>query len=237
MVRYLCVACGKAFPRIGPLKRHVATTGKHHDGKCRLCPDFEAKSWQENVAHYDSKHGGQIQHKCGTCTQFFLTPEQLKLHKRQEHEDQFSAMQVCPYCGQTYRQLKEHIRKKHTVPTTTFKCTVEGCNKVYVDKNDLSAHYDKTHTSVQCEQCGYTGTKRNMKRHMITKHTSNELKPFQCKFDGCGKGFASSKRLREHENVHTGAKPYKCPHCDSCFASSGTMNGHVRLVHLKKTRK
>ena len=238
--RYLCVACGKAFPRAGPLKNHLTEAGKHHDGKCRLCPDFEAKSWQENLAHYETKHGGQIQHKCGTCTQFFLTSEQLRLHERQEHEKHMSAEQVCPYCGQTYRKLGEHIKKRHTAPNTKgdlFKCTVAGCTKVYTDKKELSTHNYKCHKNLQCELCGYTGPKQNMKRHILYKHTSQELRPWQCKYEGCGKGFATPKHLREHENVHTGAKPYKCKHCDACFASAGTMGGHIRFVHLKKKRK
>ncbi|CAH0695321.1 unnamed protein product [Spodoptera exigua] len=34
-----------------------------------------------------------------------------------------------------------------------------------------------------------------------------------------------------HLNQHTGAKPYKCPFCDKCFASSGNCYSHRNRMH------
>ncbi|XP_059536520.1 transcription factor YY2 [Myotis daubentonii] len=36
-------------------------------------------------------------------------------------------------------------------------------------------------------------------------------KPFQCTFEGCGKYFSLDFNLRTHVRIHTGDKPYACP--------------------------
>ena len=50
----------------------------------------------------------------------------------------------------------------------------------------------------------------------------------------CGQCFARQYTLDTHERIHTGAKPFKCPHCDICFRQSGTRRNHVRAVHAKE---
>ncbi|OTF79091.1 transcription factor YY2-like protein [Euroglyphus maynei] len=41
-------------------------------------------------------------------------------------------------------------------------------------------------------------------------------KPFQCTFDGCGKRFSLDFNLRTHVRIHTGDRPYVCPF-DGCL--------------------
>eukprot|EP00088_Acartia_fossae_P059917 TRINITY_DN71655_c0_g1_i1.p1 TRINITY_DN71655_c0_g1~~TRINITY_DN71655_c0_g1_i1.p1 ORF type:complete len:175 (+),score=4.79 TRINITY_DN71655_c0_g1_i1:27-527(+) len=36
-------------------------------------------------------------------------------------------------------------------------------------------------------------------------------KPFQCTFEGCGKRFSLDFNLRTHVRIHTGDRPYVCP--------------------------
>lgn len=40
-------------------------------------------------------------------------------------------------------------------------------------------------------------------------------KPYQCTFEGCGKRFSLDFNLRTHVRIHTGDKPYVCPY-DNC---------------------
>jgi transcription factor YY len=40
-------------------------------------------------------------------------------------------------------------------------------------------------------------------------------KPFQCTFEGCGKRFSLDFNLRTHVRIHTGDRPYVCPF-DGC---------------------
>ena len=94
---------------------------------------------------------------------------------------------------------------------------------------------DMAHNDIQCEECGWVGPKRRMKRHMDQKHTSNDKRPYICK--ECGKGFSTSTNFKDHQNIHLGLKPHKCPVCLQGFASNATMYGHLRGVHKGIKRK
>lgn len=54
-------------------------------------------------------------------------------------------------------------------------------------------------------------------------------KPYRCSWDGCEWRFARSDELTRHYRKHTGAKPFKCSHCDRSFSRSD----HLAL-HLKR---
>ena len=54
-------------------------------------------------------------------------------------------------------------------------------------------------------------------------------KPYQCSWEGCQWRFARSDELTRHYRKHTGAKPFKCVHCDRSFSRSD----HLAL-HLKR---
>ena len=54
-------------------------------------------------------------------------------------------------------------------------------------------------------------------------------KPYRCSWDGCEWRFARSDELTRHYRKHTGAKPFKCCHCDRSFSRSD----HLAL-HLKR---
>lgn len=60
-----------------------------------------------------------------------------------------------------------------------------------------------------------------------------ERKPFVCGYSCCDKTFATSYGLKSHIRVHTGEKPYKCPHagisnCTKAFKTSGDLSKHIR---------
>jgi len=51
-------------------------------------------------------------------------------------------------------------------------------------------------------------------------------KPYKCSWDGCEWCFARSDELTRHFRKHTGAKPFKCSHCDRwvCVWSDSVSN-------------
>ena len=45
----------------------------------------------------------------------------------------------------------------------------------------------------------------------------------------------SESQLRDHTNVHTGAKPYQCRHCPTMFQNKSNRTAHEKKVHGVKT--
>ncbi|KAF0753848.1 Uncharacterized protein FWK35_00037308 [Aphis craccivora] len=53
-------------------------------------------------------------------------------------------------------------------------------------------------------------------------------KPYKCEWIGCGWSFARSDELTRHYRKHTGAKPFKCRHCERCFSRSDHLALHKK---------
>ncbi|XP_018407832.1 PREDICTED: Krueppel-like factor 6 isoform X2 [Nanorana parkeri] len=53
-------------------------------------------------------------------------------------------------------------------------------------------------------------------------------KPYRCSWEGCTWRFARSDELTRHFRKHTGAKPFKCTHCDRCFSRSDHLALHMK---------
>ena len=124
----------------------------------------------------------------------------------------------------TNHMIGVHGNQKHTCP---------HCQLVLKTKARLQKHIEWIHEKAPCEQCGEMVGIAKMQRHVASKHTSIYDKRFKC--TTCGKSFNENARLKDHINVHTGNKPYKCKFCNACFASSGTHAMHQRS-HLGHRR-
>ena len=71
-------------------------------------------------------------------------------------------------------------------------------------------------------------TRFNLKRHIDVTHLKK--KKFKC--STCHNFFASHQSLREHENLHSGARPFVCSFCNSSFRQASQLSLHKRS-HLE----
>ena len=81
--------------------------------KEKKCPDC-GKSFLLNIelkSHFNRVHKQLKPHQCGSCDKSFFTKQCLKIHFARIHEQR---REKCPYCGDLYAQLKEHVKRMHT---------------------------------------------------------------------------------------------------------------------------
>merc|ERR1712055_777842 len=71
---------------------------------------------------------------------------------------------------------------------------------------------------------------RYLMKHETT-HTGERFKAAKCRF--CGKTVEYCK-LKNHELIHTGEKPFKCPDCDYRCIQRSNLRIHMRGIHKKE---
>uniref|UniRef100_A0A182N2Z2 C2H2-type domain-containing protein n=1 Tax=Anopheles dirus TaxID=7168 RepID=A0A182N2Z2_9DIPT len=57
-------------------------------------------------------------------------------------------------------------------------------------------------------------------------------RPFVCRV--CSRAFSSSSTLQAHAKLHDGVRTHRCPDCDRTFHRSTNLKLHYRTVHLKE---
>ena len=128
---------------------------------------------------------------------------------------------TCGECGKAFKtpsRLKRHI----TVHTgiRPFGCT--KCDRSFTEKNKLVAHL-KTHGS---EDFKFVIQGAEPKTRPPVQQASGN---YQCSM--CDKSFVSPWKLKRHQTIHTGKKPFFCKLCTKSFAERNKLENHFKAVH------
>lgn len=173
---------------------------------CHICKSDVKMSEKELRKHFKEEHKGK-RLRC------------MKLHK----EDAVQC-DVCPKRFRTLRSLKEHMETH----SNQFCC--ETCSMHFKKVLDYTLHLrlHNTEDVFNCALCEFrTDSITEIAGHIGTLHNQNYK--YTCR--KCGKGFHVLSWFQEHDNYHTGAKPFECEFCSKKFPYSRYLNAHRNTIH------
>ena len=248
--RYKCAFCKFQHNHLKNLRQHMRNIHEEHYSSflsqnnliysvtCEYCKD-QFKSMVKLKCHVSNEHENNFSefeekhkiYRCKICVEKFFTKKASHYHEMKEHQEKEQSYErICDECGETFSAKHAyiyHVKKTHR--EVNFVCEI--CSYSTVSKTVLQQHR-LTHLSpnLPCKFCDKLfHTSFNLKRHINTMHTDAKTRPFQCQ--ECEKGFYFKHLFRDHMNVHTGIKPYKCDFCETQFQNASNRIAHVKKIH------
>ena len=202
-----CPLCHKRFARMDNLKRHT----KYVCQKIKTSfPKFlrlekivsSIKDPPKKIKSFECPAVESVK-KCQSCLETFASSSTLRDH---ENSNRGIKPYACSLCGKRFTYLCKfqlHTKDVFQEIRTTFPNLLTF--------EEISAFIKKSPDQVKGFECS-------------TKKTFVK----RCQF--CSKRFNSSLKLRDHENSHTGNRPYGCPLCDVRFTQTCAFKRHTKEV-------
>ncbi|GMR49865.1 hypothetical protein PMAYCL1PPCAC_20060, partial [Pristionchus mayeri] len=173
-------------------------------------------------------------HLCSECGKKLSSKYALKIHML-VHSDKKPFK--CPHCDLFFRtkiNRRYHIKTVHQETKACEKALhdIATSNEMKEDSSKDEPIDDwgdiKQEEPIADIFCPSTGTSHpfELSTSMEMKRNDASYKLFSCL--ECGKKLSDNRSLRNHMRIHSGEKPYPCPHCDKSFRDVFIRNQHFR---------
>lgn len=257
-VKKTCENCGKQVTNLKIHFERCPSDGEREFhclfGDCKAA--FTTKMYLSNHA----KRVHLLPTKCPRedCDAY-IQPINLSLHMKRVHG---RANQRCKNCWKEFSDLRRHSERCAGDGVKKFHCRMKNCQSVFVTKQDLTRHVNRTHaTRVKCPHndcdsyiepagigahvklvhqkilktcanCGKEMLFSSLRPH-LERCSGDETKSHHCRVRKCEASFTTKADLNSHVcTVHK--EPVKCPHgnCNAVLKPY-LLAKHKRLVHDK----
>ena len=203
---------------------------------CEVCKII-ASTRNALTKHYKKHHPEFKRYSCNFCEEAFLRQEELKIHKKSEHDEgrsQTDKSMDCYVCYKTLssrNELHRHMRRVHP-EMAEYKCS--ECQLILHGDEEIENHKAKCARTPRktdggtyiCELCGKEFEKRYKLNSHMQKHILDATRPFVCSV--CGKKFTRKSMLKIHEKRHSTDRPFACTVCNKTFAIEKDLIVHSR---------
>ncbi|XP_050074443.1 zinc finger protein 883-like [Anopheles maculipalpis] len=203
---------------------------EHHKLTCDLC-SASLSDFNDLHKHYKLEHNVKGYLRC--CNRMIHKKcwmiEHLQLHI---NPNTFR----CEQCAKNYsssKVLKEHMKEVHASnEQRSIPCT--KCQKTFVSRSHLNAHFMVAHGTVPCPQCEKVlASQGSLRKHLVAVHGEGEKHVCEV----CARIFRSKQCLDAHRKEHEGRQledKVQCEQCKVWLMNKYCLRKHVRRMHLQK---
>jgi KRAB domain-containing zinc finger protein len=222
----ICEICGAT---VKVLKSHML---KHGEPKytCPFCP-FASRQLQSVNIHISRLHTNYRPHLCEACGKGFVKSSLLKEHIKEKHSavgrERRYKCSSCSYTAYTRTMVARHEKKHKPCRVPEFRCDI--CDARLMTIYTLNEHKKLSHNDARPFMCPVCGFLAKSKKRLQSHLRCHEDKRFEC--DSCQKRFTLHAQLVRHRLVHSGDKPFSCPHCAYRAGIVENLRKHCTAVH------